>query len=35
MGAQEQAAGAQKALRKNNSLIIEIAAHAQKGFLST
>ena len=33
MGAQKQAAGAQKALRKNNELIIEIAAHAQKGIL--
>jgi hypothetical protein len=29
----KQAAGAQKALRKNNYLINEIAAHAQKGFL--
>jgi hypothetical protein len=33
MGAQKQAAVSQKALRKNNSLIIEIAAHAQKRFL--
>jgi hypothetical protein len=31
---QKQAAGAPKAVHKNNQLIIiEIAAHAQKGFL--
>jgi hypothetical protein len=35
MGAQKQAAGAQKALRKNNQLIIEILRHAQKVFLRT
>ena len=33
MGAQKQGACTQKAVRKNNELIIEIAAHAQKGFL--
>ena len=31
MGAQKQDASAQKAVRKFNQLIIEIAAHAQKG----
>jgi hypothetical protein len=33
MGAQKQEAGAQKAPRKNNELIIEILRHAQKGIL--
>jgi hypothetical protein len=32
MGGQKQAAGAQKAVRKNNSSLIEIAAHAQRMF---
>jgi hypothetical protein len=35
MGAQKHAAGAQKVLRKNNELIIEILRHAQIGFLRT
>jgi hypothetical protein len=35
MCAQKQAAGAQKAVRKNNYLIIGIAAHAQKVILRT
>ena len=33
MGAQKQAAGTQKAVRKKNQSIIEIAAHAQKEIL--
>jgi hypothetical protein len=33
MGTHKQGAGAQKAVRKNNKLIIEILAHAQKGVL--
>jgi hypothetical protein len=33
MGVHKQGASAQKAVRKNNKLIIEILAHAQKGVL--
>jgi hypothetical protein len=33
MGTHKQGACTQKAMRKNNSLIIEILAHAQKGVL--